>query len=162
VGSAGVSCKDLGRKQAGLPRCPHETISFPFGFQTPETLEIRRAIGDGGGDLGCCRVSRIFFSGSVSFTTSLSLSLSLSLSHSLSLSRSLSLSLALSLSLSRSLLLWGNKHISKDEPSHWRTCFTFWKPDQPQAYCVSACVLYPPPPPSHTHTYAYIYIDTSF
>ncbi len=52
----GCFCKDedLGRKQPELPRCLHETISFHLGLNSRD-LEIRRGVGEGGGNLECCK-----------------------------------------------------------------------------------------------------------
>lgn len=109
-----VFCKDktMGRKQPELPRCPHETISFRLGFNSRD-LEIKKGNRRSGRRF-LKAASQQDFSGPVSFAASLSLPLP-------------------------PLLLWGNKHISKDElrSSHWRMCFTFWKPGQLQAYFVS-------------------------
>lgn len=72
---AGVSAKmktwEEGRE---LPWCLHETISFHLGLNSRE-LEIRRGIGEGGGDLEGCKSAG--FSGPVSSTASFSLSPSL-------------------------------------------------------------------------------------
>lgn len=67
-------CKDedLGRKQPELPWCRHETISLHLGLNSRD-LEIRRGVGEGGGDLEGCKSAGfpgpVFF-----FTASFSLS----------------------------------------------------------------------------------------
>lgn len=60
----------MGRKQPELPWCLHKTISFHLGLNSRD-LEIRRGIGEGGGDLEGCKSAG--FPGPISFCLFLSL-----------------------------------------------------------------------------------------